>query len=94
MLGRLDAAVGDGAHAVDGGNEHITRRQESRRFAGRANSTRCAGEDDIARVQLDDARQIGHELRNVEDEIVAVGLLNDVAVERAGERESVALCQA
>src|ERR1700758_18475 len=71
-----------GAHLPDTlspSNQFVRGCNEPLRFTGPANPARRAGEDQIARSQRQDLREISHELRNWEDQVPGAGPLHDLA---------------
>src|SRR5690606_5050124 len=84
---RLGADVAQLADTLDRRHDGMAALEEQRWCAGVTDTAWRAGRDQVARRQRDDRRDVLHERHRVEHELVGVGALAHVAVDRARDRE-------
>src|SRR5262245_30979508 len=69
------------AESFDAETNDIACTQVSRRLESKAHAGRCAGRNDVSRLQAHGLREIGNQLRNLKNHLVAVAVLNSNAVD-------------
>src|SRR6266568_4435289 len=80
-----DEPVSQLADPFDITDELVVWREPALRIARHANTTRRSSEDDVARQQRRDGRQLRDERRHGEDQVRGPSLLHLFAVDRAAE---------
>src|SRR5437868_6829563 len=77
----LSDRVAQHAEALDLDLHDVAVFQEHRRLAREADTRRRAREDQIARLQGDDLREISEDVAHVEDHLLGVTILHGLAIE-------------
>src|SRR5437870_5054212 len=89
-LPRLDR-VDQYPHLAHFDLHRISRLHPHRRIAARADAARCAGDDDVARLERGEGRDVVDEPREAVDHLLGGSVLHDLAVEPRLERQFLAV---
>src|SRR3546814_20468929 len=73
--------VGEHADPADFDFDRVTVLHENRGLAREADAAWCAGRDDVTRLQIENRRTIGNNLRDIVDEIARAAVLERLAVQ-------------
>src|SRR5690606_20405388 len=83
--------VGQATDVADLHLDDVAGLQEQRRVALEPHATRGAGDDDVARLQRREARDVVDQARDAEDKLGRAGLLHHLAIEPGGQRQFLAV---
>ena len=78
-------SVADAANAVDLADDLVAVLEPERRLAEAADAAWRAGEDEVARLDCDEARDVGDDVIRLEDELARARLLHARPIEQAAD---------